>query len=159
MNFKIQSPITIVVLLYTFGMFFQRVGSYFTAQFTDNSIYQNLGENSFGVIFVIVATSKLKMWSKIHWLSRDGLNRAYLFILPAAYIFLNLGEWYPYSLEILTAGVLSTIFTGVLEELLCRGLVIALLINFYQSANKNNVELKAVIVSSLIFGVEGSSRL
>lgn len=53
----------------------------------------------------------------------------------------------------MTAGILSTIFTGLLEELLGRGLVIALLIIYYLKANKGNIELKAVIVSSLIFGL------
>lgn len=90
MNIKNLSPIALIVLLYAFGMFFQRLGSYLTAQFTDNTIYQNLGENFIGVIFVVTAISKLKMWSQIHWFSKEGLTKFYLFILPAAYILLIL---------------------------------------------------------------------
>jgi len=153
MNTNYQSPIILVTFIYGLAIFFQRLGSYLASLFTDNTIYQNLGENFVGIIFVVVVVSKLNMWSQIYWFSKEGLNKSYLFILPVAYIFLNVGDLYPHSQYDLAAGILSTVFTGFLEEILCRGLVIALLVHFYLKLEKDNVGLRAAIVSSLLFGL------
>lgn len=146
-------PVKIILLLYIGVVVIQRLGSFALSLLSDNVVMQKFGENMTGLVYVIVVISLCNMWSSIGWWNIRGLTRSYLFILPMAYIAINLGDLYPHGPLDLVLGFSSRLATGFLEELLCRGLVIGLLIQYYQSKNEKHYLLKSALISSALFGV------
>jgi membrane protease YdiL (CAAX protease family) len=148
-----KHPFTTIFLLYIGVVVIQRVGSFLVSLFNDNIVMHKFGENITGLVYVILAISVCNMWGSIKWWNRRGLTRSYLFILPMAYIAINFGELYPHSSLNIFLGFSSRLATGFLEELLCRGLVLAMLIQYYQSKDESNYLLKSVLISSVLFGL------
>jgi membrane protease YdiL (CAAX protease family) len=148
-----QHPFITILFLYIGVVVTQRIGSFFVSLFSDNVVMHKFGENMTGLVYVIIVISLCKMWVNIAWWDIRGLTRSYLYLLPIAYIAINLGEFYQHTALDLFLGFSSRLATGFLEELLCRGLVLALLIQYYQSKNEHHYLLKSVLISSLLFGV------
>ena len=153
MDKTINSPYKTIMFLYLGVIVVQRLGSFMTSLITDNVVMHKVGENMAGLIYVIVAISLYHAGRNISWWSLRGLTHSYLFILPMAYIAVNIGELYPHTTLDLWLGFSSRLATGFLEELLCRGLVIALLVRYYQSKGESHYLLKTALVSSFLFGV------
>ena len=148
-----KKPFTTICFLYIGAVVTQRVGSYITSLLSDNVVMHKLGENLTGLIYVLVVISLWKLWSRIEWFSIRGITRGYLFILPAAYISVNIGDLYPHTELDLYLGFSSRLATGFLEELLCRGMVLALLIDYYQKKSETHYLLKSALISSVLFGI------
>lgn len=145
--------ILLAISLYLGVIFIQRFGTWLATLFTSDNIIQELAENAAGLLFVVAALTALKMWQDIYWWSSAALKKWYLFLLPAAYVFINAGEIYAHSTQHIVITAVSTTFTGIMEELLCRGLVLALFIKTYKQLGHKNYLLNAVLVSSLLFGI------
>ncbi len=148
-----HSPIFLICTLYLLAVIVQRVASEVTAIYSTNSVTQNFFENLAGLIFVILIAFRLKLWEQISWFSRQAITSWYLFLLPLAYVLINIGDFYQHSTHDLWLGLFSNLFTGSLEEILCRGLVIALLVNYFNQQQQSYVSLKAALLSSLLFGL------
>lgn len=145
--------ILVATALYIGVILIQRLGTFVATLVTNDSVLIKLSENFAGTVFVVVAISMMRMWQHIYWISAEALKKWYLFLLPAAYIFINFGDFYPHSTFHIGAAFLSTLFTGTMEELLCRGLVLAIFIKGYEQLGMSNHLLKAVLMSSLLFGL------
>jgi membrane protease YdiL (CAAX protease family) len=148
-----KHPLMTILILYIGVVVTQRLGSFFVSLTSDNPVMHKFGENMTGLAYVIAVISFFRMWPSIHWWSIRGLTRSYLFILPMAYIAINFDELYPHSGIDVFLGFSSRLATGFLEELLCRGLVIALLIKYYSQRGESHYLLKSVLISSILFGL------
>lgn len=148
-----RSPILLICILYLLAVLVQRGASELTAIYSANSVTQNFFENMAGLIFVILIAFRLKLWDQISWFNRQAITSWYLFLLPLAYVLINIGDFYPHTTQDLWLGLFSNLFTGSLEEILCRGLVIALLVNYLHQQQQSYVLLKAALLSSLLFGL------
>lgn len=147
------SPIIQIIILYLIAVIVQRIGSELTSLYTINTVTQNFFENFVGLVFVLYVVVKLNLWNRIYWFSHLSFKRWYLFLLPCAYILINIGELYPHSNQDLVVGLLSNMFTGSLEEILCRGIVIVILFDYLIKREHKNIPLKAALLSSLLFGL------
>lgn len=145
--------ILICALLYVIAVLVQRFAYEITGLYTSNSIVQNFVENLVGLAFVLLAAIRLNLWHKIHWFNREAISKWYLFLLPLAYVLLNMGDLYPHSERDLMIGLASNIFTGFLEEILCRGMVIVLLLDYLKAKGQGHLMFKAALLSSLMFGL------
>ena len=149
----VKTPFTTICLLYIGVVVIQRIGSYITSLLTDNGVMHKLGENLTGLLYVLIVISIWNLWSRIDWFNIKGITRGYLFILPAAYIAVNIGDLYPHTELDFYLGLSSRLATGFLEELLCRGMVLALLIDYYQKKGEVHYLLKSALISSVLFGI------
>lgn len=152
-NFS-QRAIYIQVFLAYFGVILvQRLGWELAGWFSESPHWRNFTENLLGVVFVILIARYLKVWEKIYWLTVDAKQYWYLFVLPLAYVSINISQWYPHSLSEIAIGSISTLFTGILEEVLCRGIVVYILLCCYVSGGARRPVLKAAFFSALSFGI------
>lgn len=151
--------ITQASLLYLGVILIQRLGSFLSSFFTQDTVLIKLGENFVGMLYVFTCIHILNMWKDIYWWSQDGFKKSYLFLLPILYIFVNFGDFFDHYTTHILSAAFSTLFTGVLEELLCRGLVLALFIKAYKQMGMHNYLLKAVLMSSLLFGLAHLSNI
>lgn len=153
MTIKHLKLIAFSISLYLGVIFIQRLGALLTGLLTDDKVMLKLGENLSGMLFVLVAMLVLKMTRDIYWLSQAAVKKWYLFLLPMAYILVGFDDFYGHTTEHVIAAVFSTLSTGVMEEVLCRGMVLAIFIKGYKQMGMADYLLKAVLMSSALFGL------
>jgi len=120
---------------------------------SQNAILVNLSENTAALILVICLISYQKNWPDVHWFSLSRIKYFPVFILPAFYILLNLGDFYEHpDLTLIGAGF-NTLISASFEELLCRAFALHFLIKGFISRGVRRPALNAVLVSSCLFGL------
>lgn len=119
----------------------------------------NLCENIAALVFILLTISYYKFWSYIQWFSISELRRFSVFLIPAAYILLNMDGIFPHSNAILLLAGINTIISAGFEELLCRAFALALLIREFELKQSKRPYLYAVLVSSLLFGLAHLANL
>lgn len=127
--------------------------------FSQNSHMGNLFENTIALLGVVCLISYQKSWPYVHWFSSDRLKDFPVFIFPAFYILLNMGDFYDHSrLTLMTAGI-NTVISAAFEELLCRAFALHFLMKGFILGGMRRPALYAVLVSSCLFGLAHLSNI
>ncbi|WP_349515110.1 CPBP family intramembrane glutamic endopeptidase [Leuconostoc suionicum] len=126
-----------------------------------NSVKSFTASALISIPFVILMVKKLMETNNIRKIqTSDSLKSVFAgrawFIIILVHIvalFFDSGFWlHPLSTwHLTTEGLMFGLYAGFVEEMLARGLILGILINFY--ANETNGLLKAIIYQSLIFGI------
>ena len=119
----------------------------------------NLCENVVALVFILLTISYYKFWPYIQWFSKSELRHFSVFLLPAAYIFLNMGDVYPRENDMLLLAAINTFISASFEELLCRAFALILLVRAFELKQSKRPYLYAILVSSLLFGLAHLANL